>query len=138
MATVTQFNARAWRDQLQRSSTGAPKTNLFNACLAIRGDPAFRGALAFAQRFELPPPGPRPCDACAGFCLDACPVGALGKGGYDLRACHGILDTAAGEDCLGCAVRRACPVGAGRRVEAQSAFHMKAFHGRHWGCDASS
>ena len=94
---------------------------------------SFRGALAFAQRFDLPQPGPRPCDTCAGFCLDACPVGALGKGGYDLRACHGFLDTAAGEDCLGrgCAVRRACPVGAGRRVEAQSAFHMKAFHGRH-------
>lgn len=51
MATVTQFNARAWRDQLQRSSTGAPKTNLFNACLAIRGDPAFRGALAFDEFF---------------------------------------------------------------------------------------
>ena len=93
---------------------------------------SFRGALAFEHRLALPPPGARPCDGCAGFCLDACPVGALGRDGYDLRACHGLLDTGAGAECLGrgCAVRRACPVGAGRRPEEQSAFHMAAFHGR--------
>ena len=46
--------------------------------------------------------------------------------GYDVAACHGFLDTAPGRDCLdrGCAVRRACPVGADLRPEAQSAFHM--------------
>jgi hypothetical protein len=93
---------------------------------------SYRGALALSERLPLPPPGARPCDACPKPCLAACPVGALGSRGYDLAACHGWLDTAAGGDCLdrGCAVRRACPVGQGRRGEAQSAFHMAAFHGR--------
>jgi len=99
---------------------------------------SYRGALAFRERLDLPPGGRRPCDACARPCLDACPVGALGGAGYDLAACHGFLDTGAGRDCLGrgCAVRRACPVGRGLRPEAQSAFHMAAFHGRQAGCDA--
>lgn len=93
---------------------------------------SFRGALAFEEHLGLPEPGVRPCDECAAPCLDACPVGALGTAGYDLDACHGYLDTRAGAGCMdrGCAVRRACPVGAGRRLEAQSAFHMAAFHGR--------
>ena len=75
-------------------------------------------------------PAPRP--ACT-----ACPVGALAGGPYDLAACHGYLDTAPGRDCMdrGCAVRRACPVGRGLRPEAQSAFHMAAFHGRQRPCD---
>lgn len=69
----------------------------------------------------------RPCDACPAPCLSACPVGALGAAGYDVPSCHAFLDT--GPDCLrGCHVRRACPVGAGRRNPEQSAFHMKAFH----------
>jgi epoxyqueuosine reductase len=99
---------------------------------------SYRGALAFPDRLALPPALPRPCDACARPCLAACPVGALGAGGYDLAICHGFLDTAPGRDCMGrgCAVRRACPVGAGLRPEAQSAFHMAAFHGRQAACDA--
>ncbi len=69
----------------------------------------------------------RPCDACPAPCLSACPVGALGVQGYDVPACHAYLDT--GPDCLqGCRVRRACPVGMGRRSPEQSGFHMKAFH----------
>ncbi len=96
---------------------------------------SYRGALALDARLALPrdpgAPPARPCDTCAQPCRTACPVGALGSGGYDLAACHGWLDTAAGCDCLdrGCAVRRACPVGRGRRPDAQSAFHMAAFHG---------
>jgi epoxyqueuosine reductase len=71
----------------------------------------------------------RPCDACPAPCLSACPVGALGARGYDVPACHAFLDT--GPDCLqGCRVRRACPVGAGRRVPEQSEFHMRSFHPR--------
>lgn len=98
---------------------------------------SYRGALGFAERLEAPPAGPRPCDGCAAPCLGACPVGAMTAAGYDVAACHGFLDTAAGADCLarGCAVRRACPVGAGLRGAAQSAFHMAAFHGRAAPCD---
>jgi epoxyqueuosine reductase len=99
---------------------------------------SYRAALALPERLELPPPSAAPCPACAQPCRTACPAGALGPDGYDVAACHAWLDTAAGADCLarGCAVRRACPVGAGRRPEAQSAFHMAAFHGRQDRCDA--
>jgi epoxyqueuosine reductase len=98
---------------------------------------SYRGALALPDRLDLPPPPPPPCIDCARPCLGACPVGALTGEGYDLAACHGWLDTAPGRDCLdrGCAVRRACPVGAGLRPAAQSAFHMAAFHGRQGACD---
>ncbi|HET9068269.1 MAG TPA: ferredoxin [Amaricoccus sp.] len=98
---------------------------------------SYRGALALPGRLELPATGPRPCDACPAPCLAACPVGALQRGPYDLGACHGFLDTAPGRDCLGrgCAVRRACPVGRELRPEAQSAFHMTAFHGTESACD---
>ena len=100
---------------------------------------SYRGALAFAERLALPPPEPRPCDACAGRpCLDACPAGVLGASGYDVPGCHAFLDSPAGGDCRtrGCAVRRACPVGRSLRPDAQSAFHMAAFHGRQSSCDA--
>ena len=90
---------------------------------------SYRGALALPRRLELAAAGARPCEACARPCLDACPAGALSGAGYDVPACRDWLETAAGDDCLtrGCAVRRACPVGAGLRPEAQSAFHMAAF-----------
>lgn len=99
---------------------------------------SYRGALAFEALLPLPPPTTRPCDTCARPCLDACPAGALGPAGYDVPACHAFLDTAAGCACYtrGCAVRRACPVGRDLRPEAQSAFHMAAFHGRQSPCDA--
>ena len=92
---------------------------------------SYRGALALPGRIELPATGARPCDACERPCLDACPAGALGEGGYDVARCHGWLDAAGGRDCMsrGCAVRRACPVGWDLRPQAQSAFHMRAFHG---------
>ncbi len=92
---------------------------------------SYRGALALRERMDLPEPGKRPCDGCDGPCQRACPVGALVAGGYDVTACHGYLETAVGKDCLdsGCRVRRACPVGMGRRPPGQSTFHMAAFHG---------
>jgi hypothetical protein len=98
---------------------------------------SFRGALGLADRLDLPPPGRRPCDACPAPCLTACPAGALTGAGYDVATCHAFLDTPAGGGCMdrGCAVRRACPVGRGRRPEAQSAFHMADFHGRERPCD---
>jgi hypothetical protein len=89
-----------------------------------------RGALALAQRIDLPAPAARPCDTCDGQpCRSACPVGALSAQGYDVPACKSDLDRP-GNDCMarGCAVRRACPLSDGaHRTEAQSAFHMGYF-----------
>ncbi len=91
---------------------------------------SFRGALIVPERLAARVNARAPCDDCpARPCLSACPAGALGPGGLDAAACHRWLDQ--GGDCMarGCAARRACPAGRLRgRVEAQSAFHMKAFH----------
>ncbi|WP_224813513.1 ferredoxin [Hasllibacter sp. MH4015] len=92
---------------------------------------SFRGALAFPDRLDLPPPPITPCLICAAPCEDACPVDALTEDGYDTAACHAFLDTPAGADCMdnGCKVRRACPVSKSHgRDPAQSAFHMRSFH----------
>ncbi len=92
---------------------------------------SFRGALILPEPVAAPPPPPSPCETCARPCLSACPAGAMGPAPYDLAACHAWLDRPEGADCMaaGCAVRRACPAGAGYgRLDAQSAFHMKAFH----------
>jgi len=94
---------------------------------------SYRGALALPRVLNCPaPPDASPCARCPDRpCLTSCPVGALSSKGYDVPACHGYLDTAPGQECMGrgCAVRRACPVSQDYgRVAAQSAFHMKAFH----------
>ncbi|EGJ22570.1 hypothetical protein RSWS8N_10810 [Cereibacter sphaeroides WS8N] len=90
-----------------------------------------RGALALRERLE-PARGVSPCTDCANRpCLTACPVGALGAGGYDVPACHAFLESPDGTSCLdrGCAVRRACPRSQGHaRMEIQSAYHMRQFH----------
>lgn len=94
---------------------------------------AYRGALAFAERLELPAPDtrPRPCDSCADKpCLTACPVDAFGPDGYDVPACVAHVTKPEGADCmdLGCRARRACPVGQSFIYEpANAAFHMAAF-----------
>lgn len=88
---------------------------------------SFRGALALKARIDLPPPSARPCDSCPAPCTTTCP--ALSRAGYDLPACHAMLD--AGKDCmaLGCASRRACPAGAAyARLPEHSAYHMRQFH----------
>lgn len=88
---------------------------------------SFRGALALKQQIDLPPPLPRPCDTCAAPCLTICP--ALTGTGYDVPACHDLLDQ--GKDCmkLGCASRRACPLSlAYARLPEHSAYHMAQFH----------
>ena len=91
---------------------------------------SFRGAIALPFAISDETRTGNPCDTCKRPCLTACPVGAIGKDGYDVPVCHGHLDTPAGGDCLsgGCAVRRACPVGAERRTRDQSAHHMRYFH----------
>jgi hypothetical protein len=94
---------------------------------------AYRGALAFAERLDLPPRDdrPRPCDSCADTpCLSACPVEAFGPDGYDVPACMDHIATPEGADCmdLGCRARRACPVGRDFIYEpANAVFHMAAF-----------
>ncbi len=90
---------------------------------------SYRGAIALPTRHEDPATAV-PCDSCQDKpCRSACPAQALTANGYDVPACHAHLDRAQGADCLsGCLVRRACPVGHGRRKAAQSRFHMKAFH----------
>ena len=51
---------------------------------------AYRGALSFPERFELPPPDTaarRPCDDCRERpCLVPCPVGAVREGAFDAAA----------------------------------------------------
>jgi ferredoxin len=94
---------------------------------------AWRGALAFAHRLDLPTIDrtPSPCIDCAGRpCLNNCPVGAFRKRGYDVVACAAHLRTPEGADCMaeGCLARRACPVGRDYLYEpAQAALHMAAF-----------
>ncbi len=101
---------------------------------------AYRGALTFTGRFDLPVAEqlPDPCAACERKpCLTACPVAAFAPNGYDVAACAHHIDTPAGRDCmdLGCRARRACPVGRAFRYQpAQARFHMAAFRkSRHHG-----
>ncbi len=97
---------------------------------------SYRGALAFAERLDLPQwlPAPSPCASCAGKpCLSACPVGAFRPDGYDVAACRGHLSSEAGAPCLsgGCLARHACPVGREHAYgPEQTAFLMRAFVGR--------
>ncbi len=94
---------------------------------------AYRGALAFAARMELPrkPKAQRPCDTCADRpCLNTCPVNAFSDSGYDVPRCIAHVDSPAGSDCLsgGCLARRACPVGREYAYPAKQAeFHTRAF-----------
>ena len=91
---------------------------------------SFRGAVRVAGDTHAQT-SPNPCKTCADQpCLSACPVGAMAGGAYDVPKCHEWLDGPEG-DCMarGCAVRRACPVSQSYgRMDAQSEFHMKAFH----------
>jgi hypothetical protein len=93
----------------------------------------YRGALLFAERFELgpaPPASASPCDSCATKpCLTACPVDAFAPGSFDMNACVDHVESARGRACVtgGCLARRACPVGRAHAYEAEEgAFHMAA------------
>ncbi|MBV7408151.1 ferredoxin [Maritimibacter sp. DP1N21-5] len=92
---------------------------------------SFRGAILL-DHAPLLPELANPCLSCGDQpCLNACPVNALSATSYDTDACHELLSTENGADCLnmGCAARRACPVSTsyGRKAD-QSHFHMRAFH----------
>ena len=95
---------------------------------------AYRGALAFEQRLEIPAitPSPSPCADCPDQpCLSTCPVDAFDGRTYDVPACVGFMtETTGGESCRlqGCQARRACPVGQAFAYEpAQAEFHTSAF-----------
>lgn len=88
---------------------------------------SFRGAIRWQEETATHHIA-KPCDTCTAPCTTACPVGAF-RDGYDVAACKAHVGSDAGTDCRsrGCLARRACPVGAGTRLPAQSAFHMEAF-----------
>jgi hypothetical protein len=98
---------------------------------------AYRGALSFADRLDLPARNqrPRPCDSCQEQpCLSACPVEAFKPSGYDVAGCRDHLAGATGGACreAGCLARIACPVGRAQAYPpAQMAFHMAAFMAAH-------
>ena len=94
---------------------------------------AYRGAIAFRERLDLPSRDDRasPCDACADRpCLTSCPVGAFSASGYDVARCVAHIEGRAGARCLGagCLARHTCPIGRDAVYSApQAAFHMRAF-----------
>lgn len=91
---------------------------------------SYRGALVFDRLIDLPAPAERPCDTCVDKpCLSACPVDALGSGGYDVPRCKAHIAT--DPVCrAGCRVRLSCPISkAFGRAADQTAFHMAAFVG---------
>ena len=90
---------------------------------------SYRGALRFNGQIPLPAPTHPPCDTCTTKpCLTACPVLALGAGGYDVTRCKSHIET--DTTCrAACRVRMACPISQSYgRDPAQTAFHMEAFH----------
>ncbi len=88
---------------------------------------SFRGAIRWNHAFEETHIK-QPCVTCSQPCKTACPVGAFDDG-YNVAACKAHVNSAEGSTCRtqGCLARRACPVGQGRRLPAQAAFHMEAF-----------
>jgi len=94
---------------------------------------AYRGAIAFRERLDLPPRDDRgsPCENCPDRpCLSSCPVDAFSAAGYDVDACVAHIAGPSGASCLGagCLARHACPVGRNAAYSApQAAFHMRAF-----------
>ena len=95
---------------------------------------AYRGALSFAERLDLPPrdaAGRRPCDECRERpCLSTCPVGAVREGAFDAAGCAKWLTDRPRCECraAGCLARRACPIGREHAYEPRhAAFHMAAF-----------
>jgi len=94
---------------------------------------AYRGALAVSEQLDLPERAiaHNPCLTCTSPpCLAACPVGAFSDQGYEVTTCQDYLRSTSGQECkeLGCAARRACPIGRTYRYEpAHAAFHMGAF-----------
>ena len=89
---------------------------------------SFRGALGINEYIESPNNSNDICTPCEKPCINACPVSALNKGGYDVMRCKEYLKTPSGQECRdGCLVRRSCPIGQNLRQKEPSNFHMRAF-----------
>lgn len=95
---------------------------------------AYRFALALPERLEPLPDAfefESPCLSCADKpCLEACPVNAFSSPSYRADRCMDYLREDSNSACrqLGCAARRACPVGkAFTYLPEQACFHMNAF-----------
>lgn len=90
---------------------------------------SYRGALAFADRLDLPPRNHSdPCLDCPAPCLTACPVDAFAGSTYNVPTCVEHLSSGPVDCRNGCLVRRACPAGANLGLPTeQRAFHMAAF-----------
>ncbi len=94
---------------------------------------AYRGSLAFAENFAVPPRDerPNPCATCRDRpCMSTCPVEAHSGKGLDLLTCVRHMDGPDGEDCIqrGCQARRACPVSPEFLYRPEQAnFHMDSF-----------
>lgn len=102
------------------------------APLGLTVDPAWGSWIAYRALllFDLPleeedRPAFDPCAACPAPCVDACPAGAVARGGWSAQACvdHRL---GRGDPCAaGCLARLACPVGAqGRYDEAALRYHQ--------------
>lgn len=94
---------------------------------------SYRAAFLLGHAPQPAPVFTHPCTACEKQpCRTTCPVDAFNQGAYDVSACHGHLDDAAGMACVdgGCAARRACPLSSNViRPKAQNRLHMRAFRG---------
>jgi hypothetical protein len=95
---------------------------------------AYRFALALPERLDLSPAVSEfesPCVSCVDKpCLEVCPVNAFSGPAYRADLCMNYLRSESKGACrqLGCAARRACPVGkAFTYVPEQARFHMDAF-----------
>lgn len=95
---------------------------------------AYRFALAIPELFGLLSPSTEfksPCLACEDKpCLEVCPVDAFAGQVYRANLCMDYLVNEVTSDCreLGCAARRACPVGKVFTYKPEHAkFHMDAF-----------
>ena len=121
----------------RRGRTSRPLADRDSDPSRLRARHAYRAALLFAERIDIPPPGvrARPCDTCTDRpCLSACPVGAFTELAYRVDLCISHISSPAGVMCIGegCRARDACPVGRAFRYPAeQMRFHMEAFRRAH-------
>jgi hypothetical protein len=93
---------------------------------------AYRGALLFDAEVstEVPQETSNHCDQCVGRpCLNACPVSAFSRGGFDVAACRSYL-TSPIITCVsgGCQARAACPHSTYKYSAKQLSFHIAAFY----------